>query len=97
MTRCHVADKYHDTALETVGDPEGHTYAILSHTWEEEEVVFHEISDLNQAKTKFEFSKIERTCQLGRDRGIQYAGFDICCIDKSSSAGLTEAINSMFR
>jgi hypothetical protein len=29
--------------------------------------------------------------------GLQYIWVDTCCIDKSSSAELSEAINSMFR
>jgi hypothetical protein len=68
-----------------------------SHTWERGEVSFQDIANLEQAKTKPGFSKIERTCQLAFDHGITYAWVDTCCIDKSSSAELTEAINSMFR
>lgn len=83
--------------LEAVDHPEEWTYAILSHTWEDGEVTFQEIQALAQARTKPGFSKIERTCQLARDRGIHYAWVDTCCIDKSSSAELTEAINSMYR
>ena len=36
------------------------------------------------------------TCRLAREQGLSYAWIDTCCIDKSSSAELTEAINSMF-
>lgn len=36
------------------------------------------------------------TCRLARQRDLSYAWIDTCCIDKSSSAELTEAINSMF-
>lgn len=71
-------------------------YAILSHTWEEEEVSFSDMQkDGHQAKKGFE--KIRMTCKLAADAGIQYAWVDTCCIDKSSSAELTEAINSMYR
>lgn len=35
--------------------------------------------------------------KLAADAGIRYAWVDTCCIDKSSSAELTEAINSMYR
>jgi hypothetical protein len=72
-------------------------YAILSHTWDIEEVTFNDIADLHHAKAMLGFAKIRWTCQLARDRGLQYAWVDTCCIDKSSSAELTEAINSMFR
>ncbi|KAK0750044.1 heterokaryon incompatibility protein-domain-containing protein [Schizothecium vesticola] len=71
-------------------------YAILSHTWEEEKVSFSDMQkDGHQAKKGFE--KIRMTCKLAADAGIQYAWVDTCCIDKSSSAELTEAINSMYR
>ena len=73
-------------------------YAILSHTWEgnNQEVTFRDITDgLGQTKTGY--GKI-RFCvdQANRD-GLQYVWVDSVCIDKSSSAELTEAINSMFR
>lgn len=71
-------------------------YAILSHTWEEEEASFSDMQkDGHQAKKGFE--KIRMTCKLAADAGIRYAWVDTCCIDKSSSAELTEAINSMYR
>jgi hypothetical protein len=52
--------------------------------------------DLRKARAKKGFSKIIETCRLARERGLGYAWIDTCCIDKSSSAELTEAINSMF-
>lgn len=70
-------------------------YAILSHTWEDEEVTFQEFSKLS-AKTKKGYLKIERSCRIALLHGLQYAWVDTCCIDKTSSAELTESINSMF-
>jgi hypothetical protein len=43
------------------------------------------------------YSKILKTCEVARDTGLEYAWVDTCCIDKSSSAELSEAINSMFQ
>ncbi|KAK3353387.1 hypothetical protein B0T25DRAFT_607673 [Lasiosphaeria hispida] len=37
------------------------------------------------------------TCKMAAEAGISYAWVDTCFIDKSSSAELTEAINSMYR
>jgi len=71
-------------------------YAILSHTWGDEEVVFQEMSSRNQ-KLKKGFTKIKKTCDLAHEDGLDYAWVDTCCIDKSSSAELTEAINSMYQ
>ncbi|KAK0658061.1 heterokaryon incompatibility protein-domain-containing protein [Cercophora newfieldiana] len=72
-------------------------YAILSHTWEEEEVSFADVTSNPRYKEKKGWNKIDMTCQLALTQGYQYAWVDTCCIDKSSSAELTEAINSMFR
>lgn len=71
-------------------------YAILSHCWEDEEVVFSDLDDLEQARKKKGFAKLQKTCELAIEDGFEYAWIDTCCIDKSSSAELSEAINSMF-
>ena len=72
-------------------------YAILSHTWSDGEVTFQEFQDLDTAKLKPGFAKIRKTCDLAREQdGLQYAWVDTCCIDKSSSAELSESINSMY-
>ncbi|KAF5009603.1 hypothetical protein FDECE_4208 [Fusarium decemcellulare] len=72
-------------------------YIILSHTWEDEEVTFQEFHDLSTASTRKGFAKIKETCRLARSQDYSYAWVDTCCIDKTSSAELSEAINSMFR
>jgi hypothetical protein len=71
-------------------------YAILSHTWEEEEVSFKDMSD-SSCHNKKGYRKITTTCQMASQAGYCYVWIDTCCIDKSSSAELTEAINSMYR
>ncbi|KAH8685328.1 hypothetical protein BGZ61DRAFT_303407, partial [Ilyonectria robusta] len=48
-------------------------------------------------KLKAGYLKIEQTCKEARKRGLRYVWVDTCCIDKTSSAELSEAINSMFR
>ena len=72
-------------------------YAILSHTWGDEEVTFGDLP-LSQPSTQARvgYRKIKYTCQQARRHGLEYAWVDTCCIDKSSSAELSEAINSMF-
>ncbi|KAH8901656.1 HET-domain-containing protein, partial [Thozetella sp. PMI_491] len=82
--------------LEFTSSPELQPYAILSHTWEDEEVTFQDMADLRCARKKKGFAKIERTCYLAIARGINFAWVDTCCINKESSAELTESINSMF-
>jgi hypothetical protein len=73
-------------------------YAILSHTWgaDTEEVTYRDLID-GTGKKKGGYKKI-RLCEAqARRHGLQYFWVDTCCIDKSSSAELAEAINSMFR
>lgn len=71
-------------------------YAILSHTWGDDEVIFQDLRDIEHAKQKLGWKKIAYTCEEAIRRGLRYAWVDTCCIDKSSSAELSEAINSMY-
>ncbi|KAI8683165.1 hypothetical protein LRP88_04861 [Fusarium phalaenopsidis] len=73
------------------------SYAILSHTWEDGEEVTFEDCKSPVAKDKKGYKKIQNTCRLAIGDGIEYVWIDTCCIDKSSSAELTEAINSMYQ
>lgn len=43
------------------------------------------------------YSKIKWTCEQAVKDGFKYAWVDTCCINKESSAELSEAINSMFQ
>src|SRR5882757_5246938 len=73
-------------------------YAILSHTWgaDTEEVAFQDLIN-NTGKSKTGYSKIWFCGEQARRDGLQYFWVDTCCIDKSNSTELAEAINSMFR
>lgn len=72
-------------------------YAILSHTWEEEEVSYADYAAGRHLIHHMKgFDKIKSTCSIAAEQRIQYAWVDTCCIDKRSSAELTEAINCMF-
>ena len=70
-------------------------YAILSHTWGPEEVSFHDL-DKPTSKNLLGYKKIEQCCALARSQRLRYAWIDTCCINKTSSAELSEAINSMY-
>lgn len=70
-------------------------YAILSHTWGDEEVSFQDMQK-GECKHLQGYKKIEGCCALARFDGYDYAWIDTCCIDKKSSAELSEAINSMY-
>ncbi|KAH7303859.1 heterokaryon incompatibility protein-domain-containing protein [Stachybotrys elegans] len=72
-------------------------YAILSHTWEDEEVSYKDMTSDQSYQNMEGYRKIKKTCGIALQAGYSYAWVDTCCIDKSSSAELTEAINSMYK
>lgn len=71
-------------------------YAILSHTWTEDEVTFDKLR-VPGSRFRKDYKKIEYTCAQALKDGLEYAWIDTCCIDKRSSAELSEATNSMYR
>jgi hypothetical protein len=71
-------------------------YAILSHTWGHGEVSLQDMLNGNPT-AKEGYDKIKRCCEIAVLDGFKYAWIDTCCIDKTSSAELSEAINSMYR
>ena len=72
-------------------------YAILSHTWGGDEVTFEDMKNPAIAETKTGYHKIQKTCERASSQGLYLAWVDTCCIDKSSSAELSESINSIFQ
>lgn len=74
-------------------------YAILSHTWgpDHDEVTFADLGkDTDTYISKPGYKKLRFCEDQVAKNGLCYFWVDTCCIDKSSSAELTEAINSMF-
>jgi hypothetical protein len=72
-------------------------YAILSHTWGTSEVTLQDLQAIppkNQDSAGYK--KILFSCAQARFDGFKYIWIDTCCIDKTNSAKLSEAINSMF-
>lgn len=80
-------------------------YAILSHTWSDSEVTMQEYQEFRARNSTQKgqlhqtpgFQKIEAVCKLAAKHKLSHVWIDTCCIDKTSSAELSEAINSMFR
>ncbi|KAK3302883.1 heterokaryon incompatibility protein-domain-containing protein [Chaetomium strumarium] len=81
---------------EFVNHEQAPPYAILSHTWGDEEVTFQDMADLETARKKAGFAKIKHCCRRALYEGWDWVWDDTCCIDKTSSAELSESINSMF-
>jgi hypothetical protein len=86
--RTRMLEEYFDDAIHL------HPYAILSHTWGPNEVLYSHIQEKGyQGGSK----KVDGCIQQAVEDGYSYVWIDTCCIDKSSSAELSEAINSMYR
>ena len=92
--------------------PEITCYAILSHRWEKDEVGYEEcvlsrqpddllppwqVPGVRSTCQKAGYRKIETFCKCAKDLGFGWCWIDTCCIDKRSSAELSEAINSMWK
>lgn len=70
-------------------------YAILSHTWGERELQYSEFA--RSPAAAFRNPKVAGCCAQARRDGYKWVWIDTCCIDKSSSSELSEAINSMYQ
>jgi len=91
----------HTFQLEDFVSPE-HTprYAILSHTWGSDEVTYQDFITGAEAvlhRRSGGWRKVHsfRKAALEHGSNLAYGWVDTCCIDKTSSAELSEAINSM--
>jgi len=74
-------------------------YAILSHTWEQDnskEVSYAEVIS-RTGQDKEGFKKIRFCGEQARQDGLPYFWVDTCCINKQNKAELRHSINSMFR
>ncbi|KZM28507.1 uncharacterized protein EKO05_0006017 [Ascochyta rabiei] len=73
-------------------------YAILSHTWgpDGDDVTFKDVVK-SRGKSKPGYSKLTFCSQQAAKDGLEFFWVDTCCIDKSNSTELSEAINSMFK
>ncbi len=73
-------------------------YAVLSHVWQLQEDSFQDIQALRFIADALTHAgpKIRGVCEVAREDGFEWVWIDTCCIDKSSSTELSEAINSMY-
>ena len=92
--------------LEYCADERNTKYAILSHWWQEGKEVGYEemvgLAEMDQTKREeirelTGYQKILQSCKQAKKDGYKWLWVDTCCIDKRSSAELSEAINSMYR
>ena len=79
-------------------------YAILSHVWDQGEQTFQDLWSIRTECVRagrnprdHVCAKLAECCILAERHGYRWVWIDTCCIDKTSSSELSEAINSMYR
>ncbi|KAI6167803.1 hypothetical protein EDD17DRAFT_1751214 [Pisolithus thermaeus] len=96
----------HETEVMKELHDKTNSYAILSHRWgSDSEVSYEEMTglmkmrkeDREEVTQRCGYQKIIKSCEQAKKDGYDWLWIDTCCIDKRSSAELTEAINSMYR
>jgi hypothetical protein len=71
-------------------------YAILSHTWQnDEEVTYNELIE-GGGINKEGYKKILSCARQAKHDGLEYFWVDTCCINKADAVELRDAISSMF-
>lgn len=77
-------------------------YAILSHRWRKEEVLYRDIKMYDDIKKADEslmalsgYQKIMAACRQASRDGLDYIWIDTCCIDRDNNTIFSEALNSM--
>jgi hypothetical protein len=73
-------------------------FSILSHTWGPTgtEITYRDMQEGQETTKPASYSKLRNTCVRAAADDVDYVWIDNFCIDKESSAELSESINSMF-
>ncbi|KAI1787820.1 heterokaryon incompatibility protein-domain-containing protein [Ganoderma leucocontextum] len=94
--------------LQWFPNPTDVSYAILSHVWAPDEQTFQDTPRVHPSRSRSVLHrardrifrppshKIRNACAKARHDGFRWLWVDTCCIDKSNSTELSEAINSMY-
>ncbi|KAI0687943.1 heterokaryon incompatibility protein-domain-containing protein [Cerioporus squamosus] len=97
--------------LRWLSSPDEVSYAALSHVWGDDEQTFQDTPHVAPANGSLARGalrkardrafrrpslKIRKACARARQDGFRWLWVDTCCIDKTNSTELSEAINSMY-
>lgn len=97
--------------LRWFSNPSEVSYAALSHVWNDDEQTFQDTPQIAPANRSLARGalrnaknrafhrpslKIRNACARARHDGFRWLWVDTCCIDKTNSTELSEAINSMY-
>ncbi|KAK3388015.1 heterokaryon incompatibility protein-domain-containing protein [Podospora didyma] len=83
------------TISSSTGTPNVPDYAILSHVWGSNEFLYSDIFKDEVSVPREKGVKVNRAAQFAREHGDTHLWIDTCCIDKSSSAEVSDTLNSM--
>lgn len=85
--------------LKTFSEKHRPRYAILSHTWGKDEVLFEDVcyKGFSYWKDKEGALKICQCCRVAWKNGYKYVWIDTCCINRNDYDELSWSIKSMFK
>ncbi|PPJ59110.1 hypothetical protein CBER1_01688 [Cercospora berteroae] len=85
-------------SLHVFHDDKAEPYVIASHRWTDQEVSLQEYQQESR-KDSLGYEKILKFCEYTTQycTGVKWIWIDTCCIDKTSSEEVAEAITSMLR
>ncbi|USP81539.1 hypothetical protein yc1106_08813 [Curvularia clavata] len=72
-------------------------YAILSHRWNDSEILMQDVLNGAYKKQENGLKKLEFCAKQAAQDGLEYFWIDTCCIDKWNLHELSRAINLMFQ
>ena len=99
MRLLYIDENFSFPAPPKVYDGHRPRYAILSHTWHpdsEEEVTYQDLVN-GTGRHKSGWQKLKFCAHKAKEYGLRFCWIDTCCIDKTNSTELNEAIPSMFQ
>jgi Heterokaryon incompatibility protein (HET) len=94
LLSCSTEDNFELTNFDDQSLP---PYAILSHTWADNQEVTYDEVIAGTSKQKAGYAKLRFCRERAAKDGLKYFWVDTCCINKATSDEVGTAINSMFR
>jgi hypothetical protein len=94
LLSCSTEDNFELTTFDDESLP---PYAILSHTWADNQEVTYDEVVAGTGKQKAGYAKLRFCRERAAKDGLKYFWVDTCCINKATNDELGAAINSMFR
>jgi hypothetical protein len=97
MRLLHIEDDSSLSLAPFLGNELIPQYAIVSHTWSDDEVTLQDLREGTAQKKEEGYKKLMLYRNFAVEDGLRYLWIDTCCIDSTSSVELSEAINSSYR